>query len=172
VWPFERGTAVGRGGAGGGAVMAIATLAAIGAACGGGGSALSPSAFDRGAGAECTKLERAGEELNRAQDATASGGQVRTFVSRAADVLRARLSAIDDLVPPDDIADDVARFISTLEEYADGLERLGNRTQAGQSFADVQRANPERVQELNGLADRANGLAVRLGLTECLSGAA
>jgi hypothetical protein len=117
-------------------VLAVSVSLAVGivTACGGDDSAtLARREFTAAANAECRRLQRAGDELRALSDPPVTGAAVTRRLERAARILRARLRAIDDLVPPAAIADGVARMVSTLERYADRLADLGRRAEAGQS---------------------------------------
>jgi ABC-type enterochelin transport system substrate-binding protein len=152
--------------------MLIAAVVALTACTSESDEQLTPAQFRAKANAECQSLETASKELTKASDPSAVGDVVQRYVSRAAGILRTRLRAVDELVPPDGIADRVTRLVSTLEKYANQLEDLGALTEPNQSFAALQRAQPERVKRLNDLANRANQIAADLGLVECISGAA
>ncbi len=148
-------------------------VGALGAtACGGGGGArLGEGAYRKQAGAQCTKLAAASEELGLAQAEGAAGEEVQGYVEGAADGLREMTEALGSLRPPEALESDADDLIELLDDYADGLDDLASRVEPGQGLTDALNAAPELVARLNRFSERATNLVVTLGLDGCrLSG--
>lgn len=148
--------------------VCILLVAAVLAGCSS-AKALTPAQFRSKANSECRALKRAGDQLELAGDPSATGKQITGLVSRAAAILRERVTAIDDFAVPDGLAERTDELVSALRRYADGLEDLGEQAKAGESFGALQRDHPKTVSRLNKLANTANTAASQLGLTECLA---
>jgi hypothetical protein len=151
--------------------LAAAMAAVVASSCGGDDQqTLDRRAFRSAANAQCRKLQQAGDELRAASDPAVTGEAVTRRLEAAAGILRARVRAIDDLVPPPAATDSTALLVSTLARYANQLVALGERAAPGESFAALQSEHPRLVQRLNQLTNQANVLAASLRLDECISG--
>ncbi len=138
-------------------------------ACGGGGSGkpLTTSQLVARVNTECNRLQRAGADLVNAQNASATGATVGSYLHRAASELRTRAQAIDALNAPDSLASQVHRFTGLLVRYADGLDALADRIKPGEGYSDLLNRSASAVDALNRLSDQANRMAVSLNFTSC-----
>jgi hypothetical protein len=141
------------------------------AACGGGGGpsgpALTRAQLVTKVNAECLKLATAGNDLVAAQDPSAQGAQVAKYLHAAASQLRARVGDIAQLVPPADVAGQVARFVSLLDNYADQLDSLANGVRSGETYEALLSRSGSQVNALNGLSDQSNKIAANLNFKDC-----
>jgi len=142
------------------------------AACGGGGGSsgptLSRTEFTQKANNDCSTLKAASNDLSDAQDPAMKGAQVTKFLHLASDKLRLLVRRVDTLVPPDSLSGDVDTLLSMLGRYADGLDKLADRVQPGETFQAALNANAALVNKLNGYADHATNLAAKIGLAGCI----
>ena len=138
-------------------------------ACGGGrsGKPLTESQLVARVNTECERLQKAATDLVNAQDPSASGSRVGTYLHRAASELRTRSEAIAALSPPASVAGQVRRFTGLLGQYADGLDALADRVKSGEGYSDLLNRSTSRVDSLNRLSDQANRIAVTLNFTAC-----
>jgi len=147
-------------------VAALSATAVLGACSS--GPQLSRAGFIAKANEECASLEEASDAFRKAQDPAFEGAEVRRFVHRVSGRLRELVRHVDALVPPDEMEDDVDRLLADLAGYADGLDELADRTQAGQTFHGVIQASPKLVGRMNDIASRVSALVGDLGLVDCI----
>jgi hypothetical protein len=138
-------------------------------ACGGGGSGkpLTETQLVARVNTECDRLQKAATNLVNAQDPSATGSRVGTYLHRAASELRTRSEAIAALNPPTSLASQVRRFTGVLARYADGLDALADHVKPGEGYSDLLNRSTSQVDSLNRLSDQANRLAVALNFTSC-----
>jgi hypothetical protein len=154
-------------------VRRLATMVAVIvglAACSGGGSsgpALTSTQLVTRVNAECQKLQQASTDLTNAQDSTAKGQVVAHYLHAASSQLRTRLQAIDALTPPSSMKPQVSKFVTLLNQYADGLDGLANRANSGDTYAILLDRSTAQVTALNHLSDQADTIASKLGFTAC-----
>ena len=129
---------------------------------------LTRPAFQRRANAECGVLKAASEEFAKAQAPTAVGDDVARYLRAGAGELKKLVEQVDKLAPPENMQNGVDELLRELQDYADGLETLADRTGKGQSFQDVLDENPKVVGRLNKGAGRATTLVAELGLIGCV----
>jgi hypothetical protein len=137
------------------------------ASCGG-GAPLSISEYTQRADEECASLEEASNAFRKAMNPTVSDSDVRGFVHDVAERLRKLVSNLDELEAPEALEAQSDELLDVLSQYADGLDELADKVKPGQSFQDVQLANPETVGDLNELAVRATELVGELGFVSCI----
>jgi hypothetical protein len=150
------------------AMSSIALAACGGAGSGGSGPTLSRTAFTQKANTECSILKAASNDLAQTQDPSMKGVQVTKFLHLASGKLRLLVRRVDALAPPDSLSGDVDTLLSLLGRYADGLDKLGNRVKAGETFQITLNGNGALVNTLNGYADRATNLAAKIGIAGCI----
>jgi len=150
--------------------MAVIVTLGILAACGGGGPtgpALTRAQLVDKVNAECLKLATAGNDLVAAQDPSAQGTQVSKYLHAAASQLRARVGDIAKLVPPANLAGQVAQFVSLLNNYAGQLDALANGVRSGETYEALLSRSGSQVSALNGLSDQSNKIAANLNFKDC-----
>jgi len=151
------------------AVAVIVTLGFL-AACGGGGPTgpmLTRAQLVDRVNAECLKLATAGNDLVAAQDPSAQGAQVSKYLHAAASQLRARVGDIARLVPPANLAGQVAQFVSLLNNYADQLDALASSVRSGETYEALLSRSGSQVSALNSLSDQSNKIAANLNFKDC-----
>jgi hypothetical protein len=151
------------------AVVTVAAVALL-AACGGGGPTgkpLTDAQLVARVNAQCVQLAAAGNDLVAAQDPSAQGAQLSGYLHAAARVLRTHVNAIGQLVPPTSLQDDVSRFVSSLNSYADQLDALADRTRPSDTYEQLLSHSASEVSSLNSLGDQANKIAAKLNFKDC-----
>ena len=148
-------------------VVAAVVVAGL-AGCGGGDSPrLSRADYVKRAGAECSTLERASNELQKAQEVGATGSKVREYLAEAAAGLHDLADGLDRLMPPEVMETDADALGTALAEYGAGLQSLADEVGPDDTFQRALGANRELVRRLNGIAERATRLVARLGIDGC-----
>jgi hypothetical protein len=151
------------------AVAVAAAVVFLAGSCGGGDeSRLSRAQYTKRASEHCKTLEEASTRKRLAQAPDATGATVSRSLRGAADGLRDLVDGLEGLTPPEAYARDADELVRILGEYADGLDDLAADVGPQQTLGDASAAHPNRIDHLNGIADRATGLVTRLGLTDCL----
>lgn len=152
--------------------LVVAILVVGAAACGGEGAApLSRAQYTKRAGEECAALERASNDLQRAQAQGATGSKVSDYLGSAADGVRALAQSLDELEPPQALAADAGKLSRALADYGDGLDSLAARIGPHDTFQTALGSNQRVVRRLNEIAARASGVVADLGVDGCqLSG--
>ncbi len=89
------------------------------------------------------------------------------YLHAAASQLRARVGDIAKLVPPANLASQVATFVSVLDNYADQLDALANRVRRGETYEALLSRSGSQVSALNGLSDQSNKIAAKLNFKDC-----
>ena len=150
---------------------AALVVALVLVACGGGGSGkpLTESQLVAKVNAECARLQRAATDLVNAQDPSAEGSKVGSYLHRAASELRTRADAVAALDAPASRARQVDRFTTLLGQYADRLDALADRIKSGEGYNDLLNRSPSAVSALNRLSDQADTIAATLGFTACVT---
>jgi hypothetical protein len=149
------------------APVLVAALVLV--ACGGGssGKPLTEPQLVAKINAECARLQKAGADLVNAQDPSALGAKVGTYLHRAAGELRNRADAITALRAPSSVAKQVQRFTTLLGQYADRLDGLASSIKSGEGYNDLLARSTSTVNTLNKLSDQADTIAATLGFTAC-----
>jgi hypothetical protein len=124
--------------------------------------------FTNLANEECNALREASDAFRKAQDPTFQGEEVTRHVDQVANRLRELVGNLDELGAPEALDADVQELLEVLEEYADGLEALGEQTGPNQTFQVVLEEHTEEVNRLNELSTRATELVGELGLAACI----
>jgi hypothetical protein len=139
------------------------------AACGGGSSGppLSRAQLVTRVNAECLRLQQASTDLQNAQNPNAKGATVAHYLDAGAAQLRTHAEAIGELVPPASLSDQVSRFVSLLERYADGLDSLASNTRANETYTALLTRSTAQVNSLNSTSDQANQIAAQLDFKDC-----
>lgn len=152
-----------------GVLTAIASSALFAlSACGGGGTPLSRADFTERANAACENLQEASDTLVTAQGEALIGEQLANRVSEAADGLAVFAEELDEPEPPTILADRVETLVGQIEEYADLLGQLADRTKPKQDYQALQNANPRLVEKLNDIAVETTSLIQELQFGGCL----
>lgn len=144
------------------------TAAGVSACTDGESERLSGTEYRKRAGDHCATLEDASNELRKAQSPDRTGRDVARYLRRAADGLRDLVQSLDGLSPPETFEADADQLVSSLDEYAEGLDGLADRVRPGETLQATFDRHAKLVTRLNGVASRATGLVSRLGLTGCI----
>ena len=159
-----------------GARLALALAAAVFVAglagCGGGGGGadgprLSQAEYTKRASTECSKLERASNDLLRAQAPGATGSKVSDYLTKAGAVLSGLADGLDGLRPPAGIEADADSLGTALADYGEGLRSLADNVGSDDTFPAALNANPRLVRRLNNIAARAAALVAKLEIDGC-----
>lgn len=155
-----------------GARLALALAAAVFVAglagCGGDDDPrLSRAEYTKRASTECSKLERASNDLRRAQAPGATGSKVSDYVTKAGEVLHGLADGFDGLRPPAGIEADADLLGTALADYGEGLRSLADNVGPDDTFPTALNANPRLVRRLNNIAARAAVLVAKLGIDGC-----
>lgn len=153
-------------------IRSVGGTVALGAAlvltaCGG-DPPLSRADFTDRVNAECETLKEASDDFRKAQDPGAEGAEVTRLLGRASNLLRDLVDNLEEIVPPDVIADDVDRLIGLLGDYADGLDEIGSKVKKGQTLQGALNESSGLVERLNRYATDVFDVVARLGLTGCV----
>jgi hypothetical protein len=82
--------------------------------------------------------------------------------------LRRLVRRVDDLVPPDDMEENVDKMLGHLADYADGLDELADDTGPDQSYQEVLQAHPKTVDRLNKIATKVSAIVGQIPLVGCV----
>jgi len=152
-----------------GVLTALASTALVAlAACGGGGTPLSRADFTESANAACGNLAKSKDTLETAEGEALVGEKLANRVSDAADSLAAFAEELGEPEPPTILADRVETLVGEIEEYADLLGQLADRTKPKQDFPALQNANPGLIEKLNDIAVETTSLIQELQFGGCL----
>jgi hypothetical protein len=150
-------------------VLACAVVVLVlGLAGCGGEPPLDRNEFLRKANAECATLKTASEDFQKAQQPTATGGDVAKFLRKAAHRLRRLVRRVDALVPPDDMEENVDKMLGYLADYADGLDKLADDARPDQTYQELLQANGATVDRLNNIASKVSTIVGQIPLVGCV----
>jgi len=148
----------------------LLTLVVALAACSGASSSgppLSRAALVARVDAECLKLADASTDLQNAQNPSDEGPTVAKNLHAGASQLRAHAQAIGDLTPPASLDHELHRFVSLLEQYADGIDHLADDIHPHETYTQLLNRSTGPVNHLNSISDQANQIAATLAFNDC-----
>jgi len=150
------------------ALAATVVFVAGVAGCGGGpGARLSRAEYTKRANAECKTLARTSNDLQKAQEAGATGSKVSDYLIHAAAGLRDLADGLHGLRPPAAIEHDADTLGAALADYGAGLRSLADKVGPDDTFQTALAANQKLVRQLNNIADAATGLVAKVGIAGC-----
>jgi DNA-binding PadR family transcriptional regulator len=159
-------------------LLVLATALALLAGCGGGddgdsggGDGPSREEFVAAANEICTDGEekiqeitsQGQQELQQASSDKQRRDAVGDLLEQTADEYRPYLDRLDDLEPPEDIAEEWSNFVDGITEAFDLIPELADATREN----DEEKLS-ELTREFSGIAEDTRPFAERAGLDDCL----
>jgi hypothetical protein len=115
----------------------VVAAAALAAGCGGGGDALSKGEYEQRMQALDQELEQGGAALENVESLDNLAAQVERFQG----VIRDKADEMDELEPPDEVADPHDRLVSGMRGFADRLDEFRDAAESG---------DQQRIEEVVG----------------------
>ena len=128
----------------------------------GGGDRLSKSEYTKQADAICAKYDKRLEAIERELDRADSPEDAAQAIDRGIPIVKSGVDELRELEPPEQLEDDVDRWLELNEENTRTLEELRDAAREG----DMQRVS-EIATEGQETEERSDELARKIGLEDC-----
>ena len=130
--------------------------------CAGGGDRLSKSEYTRQADGICARYDERLGAVERELDRVESPEAAAAAIDRGIPIVKDGIAELRELEPPEELEDDVERWLELNEENAENLEKLRDAAEAG----DAQQAE-EIATRGEETERRSDELAQEIGLEDC-----